>query len=52
MRGAHVEHLVHVRDAGGIEAQRLVERKRTLPSHKGGDMWREKAARRGALAVQ
>eukprot|EP00964_Phaeocystis_antarctica_P107203 scaffold71964_cov85-Phaeocystis_antarctica.AAC.1 len=46
MRGAHVEHLVHVRDAGGIEAQRLVERKRTLPSQKGGDMWREKAARR------
>ena len=29
-RGAHVEHAVHVRDAGGIKAQRLVER-RKLP---------------------
>ena len=25
-RGAHVEHVVHVRDAGRVEAQRLVER--------------------------
>ena len=29
--GAHVEHLVHGCDAGGIEAQRLVERPRVLP---------------------
>ena len=29
--GAHVEHAVHVRDAGGVEAQRLVERRRALP---------------------
>ena len=29
--GAHEEHLVHVRDAGGVEAQRLVERRRVLP---------------------
>ena len=29
--GAHVEHLAHVRDAGGVEAQRLVERRRVLP---------------------
>ena len=29
--GAHVEHLEHVRDAGGVEAQRLVERIRLLP---------------------
>eukprot|EP00964_Phaeocystis_antarctica_P153608 scaffold121952_cov65-Phaeocystis_antarctica.AAC.1 len=29
--GAHVEHAVHVRDAGGVEAQRLVERRRELP---------------------
>eukprot|EP00964_Phaeocystis_antarctica_P033698 scaffold19101_cov53-Phaeocystis_antarctica.AAC.6 len=29
--GAHAEHLVHVRDAGGVEAQRLVERQRGLP---------------------
>eukprot|EP00964_Phaeocystis_antarctica_P013465 scaffold7370_cov57-Phaeocystis_antarctica.AAC.5 len=28
--GAHPEHLVHVRDAGGVEAQRLVERRRGL----------------------
>ena len=31
-RGAHFEHGAHVRDAGRIEAQRLVERVRTLPS--------------------
>ena len=29
--GAHVEHLLHVRDAGGVKAQRLVERRRVLP---------------------
>eukprot|EP00964_Phaeocystis_antarctica_P045222 scaffold26021_cov41-Phaeocystis_antarctica.AAC.1 len=29
--GAHVEHGVHARDAGGVEAQRLVERRRVLP---------------------
>ena len=28
---AHVEHVAHVRDAGGVEAQRLVERRRVLP---------------------
>eukprot|EP00964_Phaeocystis_antarctica_P027055 scaffold15231_cov60-Phaeocystis_antarctica.AAC.3 len=28
--GAHGEHVAHVRDAGGVEAQRLVER-RALP---------------------
>jgi len=31
-RGAHVEHDAHVRDAGGVEAQRLVEHRRVLPS--------------------
>ena len=30
-RGAHLEHALHVRDAGGVEAQRLVERRRVLP---------------------
>ena len=30
-RGAHVEHLAHVCDAGRVEAQRLVERPRALP---------------------
>jgi len=31
-RGAHLEHLEHVRDAGGVEAQWLVEGMRVLPS--------------------
>ena len=31
-RGAHVEHLVHGRDLGRVEAERLVERRRALPS--------------------
>ena len=29
--GAHVEHVAHVGDAGGVEDQRLVERPRILP---------------------
>eukprot|EP00964_Phaeocystis_antarctica_P005379 scaffold2944_cov60-Phaeocystis_antarctica.AAC.2 len=29
--GAHPEHAVHGCDAGGVEAQRLVERRRALP---------------------
>eukprot|EP00964_Phaeocystis_antarctica_P117933 scaffold81772_cov49-Phaeocystis_antarctica.AAC.6 len=29
--GAHPEHVIHARDAGGVEAQRLVERRRPLP---------------------
>ena len=33
--GAHVEHGLHSRDAGRVEAQRLVERRRALPSRKG-----------------
>ena len=35
-RGAHVEHAVSVRDAGRVEAERLVERPRVLPSRKVG----------------
>ena len=31
---AHVEHGAHVRDAGRVEAQRLVEGLRVLPSRK------------------
>jgi len=31
----HLEHAVHVFDAGGVEAQRLVESNRILPSPKG-----------------
>ena len=33
---AHVEHATHVRDAGRVEAQRLVELFRVLPSRKEG----------------
>ena len=33
---AHIEHEAHVRDAGGVKAQRLVESIRILPSPKGG----------------
>eukprot|EP00964_Phaeocystis_antarctica_P011496 scaffold6358_cov55-Phaeocystis_antarctica.AAC.3 len=36
MRGAHPEHVAHVRDAGRVEAQRLVERRRALPGRKEG----------------
>jgi hypothetical protein len=44
-RGAHVEHEVHGRDAGGVEAQRLVEGRRVLPSRRegmrcGGERWK------------
>jgi len=35
-RGAHAEHVVHVRDAGGVKAQRLVEGPRVLPSRREG----------------
>ena len=34
--GAHVEHVLHVSDFGGVEAQRLVERRRALPRVKRG----------------
>jgi len=37
-RGAHVEHVVHLRDLGGVNAQRLVERVRGLPSRREGHM--------------
>ena len=36
MRGAHVEHVVHGCDAGRVEAERLVERRRALPGRKEG----------------
>ena len=35
-RLAHEEHLAHVRDLGRVEGQRLVERRRLLPSQKEG----------------
>ena len=43
-RGAHVEHGPHGRDLGRVEAERLVERLRVLPSRKAGmahAMWGE-----------
>ena len=33
-RRAHPKHVLHVCDFGRVEAQRLVERRGTLPSHK------------------
>ena len=52
---AHIEHVVHVCDAGRVEAQRLVERRRSLPSGKGsigkrGNM--QTGRRRGVAAAQ
>ena len=35
-RGAHHEHAAHGRDLGRVEAERLVERQRELPSRKAG----------------
>jgi len=35
-RGAHAEHVLHGRDAGGVEAHRLVEGRRALPSRREG----------------
>ena len=32
----HLEHVLHVRDIGRVEAERLVERRRELPSRKAG----------------
>ena len=39
-RGAHVEHGAHVRDLGGVKAQRLIERQRVLPSRREGHAMR------------
>jgi len=47
-RGAHVEHVVHVRDLGGVPAQRLVEGVRSLPSRKGVACDAERGAGREA----
>ena len=50
-RGAHVEHVAHGRDLGRVEAQRLVERCRVLPSRKEGMRCGARdAARRGRRA--
>ena len=39
MRGAHVEHLLHSCDLGRVEAERLIECHRVLPSRKQGKRW-------------
>ena len=51
MRGAHGEHLVHGCDAGRVEAQRLVERQRELPSRKGGRTMRGEVWTEGGRGV-
>jgi len=38
-RGAHGEHAQHVRDAGGVKTQRLIEGVRVLPSRREGMRW-------------
>ena len=54
--GAHVEHGLHGGDAGRVEAQRLVERRRFLPSRKEGIQGRRRvgweARAYGPVAVQ
>ena len=49
-RRAHGEHGKHVRDAGGVEAQRLVERRRALPSLPRGSKGRLAVRRREAAS--
>ena len=46
MRGAHMKHFVHGCDVGRVPAQRLVKRRRVLPSKK-GRMWEEGGNMRG-----
>ena len=46
-RGAHVEHLSHVHDLGRVEAERLVELLRGLPSRT-----RRGRAMRGEMRVE
>ena len=50
--GAHVEHVLHGCDAGRVEAQRLVERRRLLPSRKEGIRRGAKCGVGGGKAVR
>ena len=50
LRGAHRKHVAHDYDAGGVEAQRLIERLRVLPSHKGGIRCRARCGLAGRWA--
>ena len=47
-RGAHLEHAFHVRDLGRVKAERLVERRRDLPSQKVGMRFEKRCAAREA----
>ena len=49
--GAHVEHAVHGRDAGRVEAERLVEHRRVLPSRKAGMQCGKRCGLRGVRAL-
>ena len=51
MRGAHDEHVAHSCDAGRVEAERLVERPRVLPSRKQGVCDAERGVGRGLEGV-
>eukprot|EP00964_Phaeocystis_antarctica_P076117 scaffold47039_cov54-Phaeocystis_antarctica.AAC.2 len=56
-RRAHVEHPAHVRDAGRVEAQRLVEHRRGLPrvgrrAYDAGQGAGREVEGRGAVAAQ
>ena len=50
-RGAHSEHAVHVRHLGRVEAERLVERRRFLPSPKAGMRCGKTCGPRGVRAL-
>ena len=38
-KGTHLKHVFHAFDGGEVEAQRLVELLRALPSRKEGEVW-------------
>ena len=50
-RGAHRKHVVHSCDFGRVETQRLVERRRPLPSPKGGMLRGRHAGREDGRGV-
>ena len=47
-RGAHLEHVAHGRDLGRVEAERLVEGRRVLPSRRAGMGCEKRCAAREA----
>ena len=50
-RGAHLEHAAHGSDLGRVEAERLVERRRELPSRKAGMRRGKRCGPGGARAL-